>query len=495
MGCLILGRSLGNDIAKLFSSKIAAQVLVFLTAPAIARIFTPENIGIRRIVLSIANVISVVTCLRYDLSIPVAKDQREASAGFILSLFFTFIFTSLASVVVFLGGDDIARKYYTPEVGKFLWLLPLAILLGGFNSALIAWTSRERKFGVLAWSTFTYAHAGKPVSIFLGIFISATTASLFFGYFSGAVLGVLMFTAFMGRGLITDIRESKLNLSQIYSIARDYWKFPLYTTWQGLINALSNELPSMLLGIFFTTTIVGYYSQGYALVSLPMAMLGVSFSQIFYPTAAKEYNETGSLKNIVTSMYRVLIQVGIFPILVMAFCGSVLFSLVLGEKWLEAGIYAQILSGYVLFQFMSSPLSTTFNILQRQGTALVINIVILILKAMALFSGSYLGGPRLTLALYTVVSAFGYGYKFCWVFQNTDVSLKWGAGIFLKYILLSSALLAPVSFLVYRWQNIVFVLCILVISLIIYLYILYRFEATFRNFVKNTVFKRFDINK
>lgn len=66
--------SLGHNVLKLLSSKVATQVIALVTAPIIARLFLPEHFGVRQIFMSIAGVITVITCLRYELSIPLGKN-------------------------------------------------------------------------------------------------------------------------------------------------------------------------------------------------------------------------------------------------------------------------------------------------------------------------------------------------------------------------------------------------------------------------------------
>ena len=52
-----------------------------------------------------------------------------------------------------------------------------------------------------------------------------------------------------------------------------------------------------------------------------------------------------------------------------------LFVLIFGEKWTLAGVYATILSPYILLQFTSNPLIQVLNIIGSQLTFLVINII------------------------------------------------------------------------------------------------------------------------
>ncbi|MBC8230814.1 oligosaccharide flippase family protein [bacterium] len=52
--------SIGRNVLKLLSSRVATQILSFVTAPIIARLYSPDDFGIRQIFMSIAGVIAVV---------------------------------------------------------------------------------------------------------------------------------------------------------------------------------------------------------------------------------------------------------------------------------------------------------------------------------------------------------------------------------------------------------------------------------------------------
>ena len=114
-------KSLGSNIAKLLSSKVAAQIVAYASAPVIARLFSPSDFGIRQIFLSIFGVISIISCLRYEFSIPLGKNDREASASFILSLFLALVFALLLlALVPFLRGI-VAQWFQVRELSIFLW--------------------------------------------------------------------------------------------------------------------------------------------------------------------------------------------------------------------------------------------------------------------------------------------------------------------------------------------------------------------------------------
>ena len=473
--------SLGHNVLKLLSSKVATQVIALVTAPIIARLFLPEHFGVRQIFGSIATVIAAITCLRYELSIPLGKDEKEASASFTLSLFFTLIFTLLVLAVVPVLKGKIAQWFKAPELKIFLWLLPISVFIGGLGSSLNYWAAREGRFGAMAWSGFGSALCSSLITIAWALIIGASVTGLFVGSFSGTAVSLLLLFMFLSRKLVSDIKNANLNFEMLWTVAKRHKKFPIFSTWSGLFNTISVQLSPIILGLYFSTTVVGYYSLGYRLVSLPMNLLGGSIAQVFFPTAAKEYNETGTLSKIVSNIFRRLVQIGIFPMVALGFLGAPLFGFVFGEKWIEAGVYTQILSVWILLIFITSPLSTAFSVLERQGTGLAFNIGLISSRTLALLLGAQMGGPRMALAAFVIVSVIGWSYMLCWILRNSGVSLQWGAKTFFKYAISSSLLLLPAGCFAWAWGNIVIVLASLGLATIIYAYGLYWFDPSFRN--------------
>lgn len=479
--------SIGRNVIKLTSSRLAALVLSFITAPIIARLFLPEHFGILQIFVSIASVIIVITCLRYELSIPLGVNKKKSCASFILCLLFTLIFTLLVLTAVLILKGNIARWFKTPELKIFLWLLPLAVFVGGVEKPLRYWAACEGRFGAMAWSDFCCALSGRLVIIAWALTIGASLIGLFAGYFVSSAFGILLLMVFLSRRLVSDIKNANLDFKMIWMVAKDYKKFPIFSTWEGLLNIVSAQLLPIILGLYFSMTVVGYYSIGKRLVSLPMSLLGASIANVFFPIAAKEYNEMGTLSRVVSNMFRRLVQIGVFPIVALGFLGAPLFGFVFGEKWIEAGVYAQILSPWTLIVFISSPLSTTFCVLERQGTGLAFNIGLISSRTLALLLGVQMGEPRITLAVFVIISVIGWSFMLCWILHNSEVSLRWGMKTILKYVVLSSLLLLPAACFAWIWDSIFIALASLGFATIIYVYGLYRFDPDIRDFTADII--------
>jgi len=218
-------------------------------------------------------------------------------------------------------------------------------------------------------------------------------------------------------------------------------------------------------------------------VSLPMRLVGQSVSQVFYPTAAKEYNETGSLSKVVSDVFKRLVQMGVFPMVVLAFLGGELFGFVLSEKWTEAGVYAQILAPWLLFNFFVSPLGV-FNILNRQGTGLVFTSAAIVGRAAALLIGGLYFSPQIGLGLFVgfniLLSIASLSYRL----RVSKVSLFWAGEKIIKYIVVCSILVFPVKLLTYIAEDWIVAAATLLVSLI-YIAVLLKADASLRRFVLN----------
>jgi len=485
-----LSKSLGTNILKLMSGKVASQVITFVTAPIIARLFSPHDFGVRQIFVSIANTLIVVSSLRYEFSIPLGKNKRESSISFMISLSIALAFTMVVSIIVLFGKKEIAQWFKSPELSIFLWLLPLAVFMNSLIKSLRYWSASEGRFGAMAWSGFGTILGGRLVSILWAVMVGASAIGLFAGYLAGFIFGASILALFLGRELIFQIRNSEANFETIWALMKRHKKFPIFSTLSGLLNTISIEIPVIIFGLYFSKTVVGHYSLGHRLIRLPAALLGSSISQVFFPTAAKQYNEKGTLSGIVSNTFKKLVQIGIFPTVALGLFGMPLFGFVFGEKWIEAGIYAQILSGYVLLRFLSSPLSSVFTILQRQGTLLAFNVGLVSSRALVILLFGRISGPRMALAAYTVVSMAGYIFVCFLVLHSTSVSLRWASGVFLKYMVSSSLLLLPMAYFVYIRKSRPFTLVSLFLAVIIYMWGLYRFDASFRILFQSLLGKR-----
>ncbi|MBE9572357.1 MAG: oligosaccharide flippase family protein [Proteobacteria bacterium] len=432
------------NVLKLATGSAFAQGLGILVAPIITRLFAPEAFGVAALFASITGIMGVVACLRYELSIMLPKTDEEAANLLGVSLCFVSIITVITALIIFFAGDIIVKLLNSPELKKYFWLIPISVFVSGAFLALNYWNSRTKHFGRLS--------IARVVSS-----ISTQVTKLGFGFAGYVNSGVLIGASIMGQCVPTfvlggqmwrddhTLLRGSIRWKKMIAGLKRHKKFPLISSWSALLNTASHELPTLILAFYFSPTVVGFYALGKLVLSMPMNLIGGAIAQVFFQKAAEANSRTGELGKVVKEVFMRLLSLGIFPILLLTIIGKDVFIVAFGARWAEAGIYVQILSLWVFFQFISSPISTLFSVLEKQGAGLAFNVVLLVTRATSLIIGGMSGDIRFTLFLFASTGVACYGFLCFWLISSARVPMKYVVYQIVKYFIYSSPMLIIIA--------------------------------------------------
>ena len=415
--------SFGANVLKLAAGSAFAQGLGVLVAPVITRLFAPEAFGVAALFASITGIVGVIACLRYQLAIMLPKTDEDAANLLGVSLFFVLVITGLTILAVLFAGNHISQMLSSPELSKYLWLVPVAVFINGTFLAFNYWNSRTKHFGRLSIARVVSSVATQTTKLGAG----------FAGFVSGGVLigtsilGQLVSAIILGGQILRDdgrLFKAHIRWGKMIAGLKRHKKFPIYSTWSALINTASHQLPMWFLAFYYSPNIVGFYSVAILVVSVPMRLVGDSLAQVFYQEASNTYNQTGEMKNVVDKVVIRLVSCGIFPALLLAIVGEELFAIILGTQWAEAGLYIQILIMFLFLQFIFSPLSTILIVLERQVSYMIFDTILFGARLLALIAGGIRGDILMTIALFSSASAVCYCFLGYWILLRADVSIK-----------------------------------------------------------------------
>ncbi|BBO73279.1 hypothetical protein DSCW_06960 [Desulfosarcina widdelii] len=155
---------------------------------------------------------------------------------------------------------------------------------------------------------------------------------------------------------------------------------------------------------------------------MPIGLIGEAVSQVFFQKASELNHLTGDLALLVEDVLTRLISIGIFPFALLAIIGEDVFKIIFGTIWSEAGLYMQILSFWIFFQFITSPISTLFSVFEKQNYGMYFNGILFGTRAASLIVGGIIGNVRLTLTLVSVTGSLCYIYICMWLLSKAGVS-------------------------------------------------------------------------
>lgn len=422
-----------GNVLKLSTGSAFAQALGILLSPVITRLFAPETYGLYSLFISVTSILGVIVCFRYELSVMLPKTDEEAANLLAVSLISTLIVTVATIVLILIMSDMIVRLLNSPELKKYLCLIPISVFFSGVFMALNYWNSRTKNFGRLSIAQIVSSIVAQ----------GAKLGAAFAGYVSGGVLigaivlGSFVSTSVLGERIWQDdhaLFKSSIQWKKIGAGFKRYSKFPMVDSWGGLLNMVSWQLPIFFLSAFFSPIIVGYYALGTTVARLPMNIIGGAIAQVFYQKACDAKNK-GECTEVVENVYRRLVAIGLFPMLLLCLIGKDLFSTVFGHNWAEAGLYTQILAPWMFFTFISSPLSTLFAVFERQGSALIVHSAIFLTRLISLYIGCALGNVYIALGLFSATGIFVYGGLSIWNMKLANMPTSLFFTVLTKYFL------------------------------------------------------------
>ncbi len=443
--------SVSSNILKIFSGKIAVQLLAFLTITFVIRLFLPEHFGVLLLFDSILRIVGVFICFRYDMTIPLAKSHDEAAASVVLSLGITGLFSLVIGVVVAFTRVSLAKWLHSPELAQFLWLLPCFACFEGLASTLGHWAARRNQFSAIAWSDILNFLSERGATIAWGLLLGGSTFGLFAGRFIGTGIGIGVLLLFLGTA-VAGLFTNRPALHLIGTVAKRHKKFPMFGTWTVFINTVSLQLPTFILSIYASNVIVGYYGLANKIIETPMKMLRSSITKVFFPMAARQYHESGSFAEIVQEFVTRLIQVSALPVTAVAWVGPELFGEFFGAHWREAGVYAQMLAPFTFAASLNVPLKV-YEILDKQELGLLTNIVITGARTLGLFIGLSITTPRTALLIFFLTSACAHSVSLGWKLHLAHVPIRWGVITCLRYSAIAIAMLLPLKTAIVLWPD------------------------------------------
>lgn len=205
-----------------------------------------------------------------------------------------------------------------------------------------------------------------------------------------------------------------------------------------------------------------------------MSLIGSAIAQVFFQRAS-EADRDGNLATLAENVFNVLLTLSTFSMLLIAIVGEDLFLVVFGDAWGEAGIYAQILSIWGIFWFISSPLSTIIAVREKLTMGLNITILNFITRLLSLVIGGIMGNVLVAIALFSVSGIFSYGLA-CTIFlKMVGIPVLKTLKIIANHLWLPLLFLAPLlAIKYYALSSYIVVISAAVIFVVYYLYVYFK---------------------
>jgi len=357
-----------------------AQAIPIAISPILTRIYKPEDFGIFALYMSLASILSVIATGRYELAIMLPKKNEDAANIVFLSILISILVSFVSFLIILIFNNPITNLLGNPKISKWLYFIPLTVLFTGLYQTFNYWSNRTKKYKRMA--TIRVMQSTGTVTANLGMGFNGFSSS---GLIIGRLFGQALSTCILAEMIWKEDSGilKYLNRFKIYALVRKYKKLPMINLPNAIIDGFRLSGINILIAKFFTTSTLGQFSLAWRMVQTPMALIGGSLSQVFFQEVA-----SSEKKDLFSIAKKYIINGSIIasPLFILIYLFSVdIFIFIFGDEWMLAGKTASILAPWLFLNFLTSPLSTLFIVLNKQEVLLIFGILYMILPLSVIF--------------------------------------------------------------------------------------------------------------
>lgn len=349
-----------KNVVTLMAGTLAAQIFSVAVSPILSRLYTPADFGVLALFTAINAIASVVAAARYETAIMLPKEDGDALNIVALSVAITLAVGVALLGAIFIFENAIFTELNTRMVGKWVYFLPISVVLSSANQIMIYWNNRGKRFHDLAVNRTVQAASTGITQCSAG-YVSSGAG----GLVAGCVVGQLLSLITLTRSNMASIAVSRsaVCIEGIKLNAKKYRRFPLFSVWGALFDSGASQMPLFIIASFFSASITGLFSFTLKVLSLPLFLISSAIAQVLYQKITElDHEAPAVLRHFIIRVFLLLGCIAfLFCLFFMSF-GVETFSFVFGKEWTRAGEFAGPLSIAAGVRFMVSPLSVVMNL-------------------------------------------------------------------------------------------------------------------------------------
>ncbi len=393
-----------KNFLTILSGNSISQIIPFFIAPILTRIFSPEDFAIYANFIAITSLFAIIAAGRFELAFVIPKRNAHAQSLFITSCIILGV-VFLLSFLLYFFRTAIAHWYDTPEMADYMIWVPFAIISLAFHSIQENWMLRIQRFKLISSNRIIQSATANLVPILLSYLLYGVNG-LIYGWILANLISIVLYLPAIKKSWEKFEFKSKISKLLIYR----YRDFPTINSLHAFTDVLATQfLIFWLITNEYGLLVLGLFSVMNKYIRAPITLVSSAVSKVYYSEGAKRKREN---KNVYELQKRTLKTTLIFAlpfIVVVIFFAPSIFAWYLGEEWRTAGDYAIIMAPTLFFQFLSSPISSSTLIFDKQKKAYLYSLIGYAAGFAVLLFMSYSAYPfEKTLLAYSITMSLYY---------------------------------------------------------------------------------------
>lgn len=314
-----------------FTDTFVLKGLAFIASLILARLLGPTEFGlVGMIAVFVALGVSLVDS---GLSASIIRtkdaDDRDYSTVFYLNLGMS----CAVYLLMYFSAPFIADFYSQPVLTDIVRLYCFSFVISAFSAVQTAMLTQKMQFKKIA----QYNIPGTIIGVVVGVSMG------YMGYGVWSIVWMYLSTQIVQSITLWAFSTWKPTLTFDRERMKYHYGFGYKLMLSGILTTSFQNLSKIVIGKFFSVQTLGFYERASTINRYPVTVLTSIITRVTYPLLSKIQDEKERIANV----YRKLIQFTFYitaPMMIGASAiAKPLFLLILGEQWLPAVPFFQIL--------------------------------------------------------------------------------------------------------------------------------------------------------
>jgi O-antigen/teichoic acid export membrane protein len=397
---LLSNGTVTQNLAITMSGNFLAQGIGFLLTPVIARIYGPAAYGLFSLFMATANALAPFATLQLPAGFALISEEEPFKKLLRATVLWLFLFVVLVLLLVAVFGHRMSEALQSPALAPLLFLLPLHLLVTGFDEILLGWSIRRAEFQRSAVGRVFAVVTGKLTTVIIGWLAGPRALGIIVG---NMIQYPLDSFAKLGRNKLSFLLPFP-SFAEMGKELSSYASYPLFVATGVALSNLGNQAPIYLLAAMQGDRPAGLFAMAASLVLMPLNLIINSSAAVFLQKSAEvvQANPSG-LGPLARKLHDRLFALGAVGLLSFALISEPLISLLLGEPWREAGRFAGLLAAGSLLVSPSFTLSVIYRQKSKEYLNFWLQVGFLLLKLLTLLVALRFGNMHHTVFAYATV--------------------------------------------------------------------------------------------
>lgn len=353
--------------------------ITFVVNIILARILSPVEFGLIGIITVFTAVFnSIVDC---GFSSALIRKTNATSVDYNTIFYFNLVFSFFLALALCLFSPVIAGFFNNEELTPLLKAMSCIIIINGFAIIQRTILTKNVNFKTQAKISLVSATISGAIGITMAL-SGCGVWSLAAQLISKQLLNTIMLW-------ILGSWRPKLEFS--FQSFKELFSFGWKLLASGIIDTIWNEIYTVVIGKFYTPATLGQYSKAVQFKNLCSNNLLAVVQRVYYPIFSFIKDERERLVSVSSRMLKITMYISVILMLGLSAASKNVILVLIGEKWLEAARYLQIICFYgMLFPLQSINLDL-LKVVGRSDIHLYLEIIKKIIGIGPLLLGIYIG--------------------------------------------------------------------------------------------------------